>query len=379
MKLISLFITVLCIAFYSCSEERTEDPNILPAYEFELIDSIQINHLGSLELLDVHVEKELYLFSTENDNHLFLTNKSGEIVSKFDEPVDSPKAFGNGTGSGIFFENQIVIMGYNQFAVYDLEFNFKHGFKLTYPGSDIFYANNDHLKRAFKNKKPMLLAFTGGPQNGVPSNQPEYYTEYNAFDLIDVDSGTFTPVVPFHPKSRFLSGKAFGYIQPKYHVEGNDISFIYSQDTLLFHYNLDQPETFTATRIPFDNFIINEGFRMKGQMDYETPSDVEGKIHTYFKVGDLNLIAYTSGIKHENIPDLTQEEDVLVKEFARINPLKWILLNDSGKSSNPQEMQSKFYITRVDSDGNFWAKQNTYMLEEESDLITYYKLKLVQK
>ena len=379
MKLFQLFLTVLCVALYSCSTERTNKGGVLPDYEFEIVDSLQIDLLESLYLMDIHVEKELFLLSTENDNRLFLADKSGKIIATFDEPADSPTAFGKGTGSGIFMDDQIIIMGYQQFAIYDLQFNFQKRFRLTYPGSDIFYRNNDNLKQIVLKGKPMLLAYTGGPQSGVPSNQPEYYSEYNAFDIIDVDSGTFKPVVPFHPKSRFLSGKAFEYIQPKYQVDGNQISFAYRQDTLLFHYNADQSEDFTATRIPFDKFLMNEGFPMRGQMDYVTPKDVEGKIHSYFKVGDLHLFSYTSGIKYENIPDLTLEEDILAREFGRINPLKYIVMNDSGKGSKPQEMKNEYYLTRIDTDGNLWAKQNTYVLDYEPDLITFYKLKLVQK
>ncbi|SFT99166.1 hypothetical protein SAMN04489724_3229 [Algoriphagus locisalis] len=379
MKLTSLFITVLCITFYSCSSDKTAAIDTLPEYEFVISDSIQVDHLGSLILLDIHEEKQLFLFSSEDDNRLFLTNKSGELISTFDEPGDSPTAVGSHTGSGTFLGDQIIMMGMPRFGIYDLEFNFQRGFKMPYSPSGMFYLGFDHLQPVIKGGKHKLLAFTGGAQTEKPSNQPEYYQEYNTFDLIDLDSGTFTPVVPFHPQSRFLSGEAFRFIAPIYQVRENQVSFIHKRDTLLYSYSLDHPEEFSATRIPFDIFIMNKGFPMAGKPDYETPTDREGMIHSYFKVGDLHLFIYQSGIKLNNMPDRTLDKETLSKEFTRLNPMKWIVMDDSGNHSTPQEMNKKFNLSRIDSEGNLWAAQNIYALEEEPDFVTYYKLKLVRK
>lgn len=379
MKLTRLFTIVLCFVFYSCSQEKMDEAGSLPKYEITIIDSVQVDHLGSLNLLDIHEEKELLLFSSGNDNNLFLTNKSGEILATFDEPGDSPTAFGSSTGSGVFFGDQIVIMAPPRFAVYDLEFNFKRGFKMPYNPSGMFYSGFDHIQPVLENGKNKLLAFTGGAQTEAPSNQPEYYQEYNTFDIIDVDSGTFSPIIPFHPQSRFLSGEAFKYITPHFQVNGKQVSFVHKRDTLLYTYSLDQPAEFSATPIPFDEFIMNKGFPMSGEPDYETPTDREGMIFSYFKVGALNLIVYQSGIKLENLPERSLDEEALWKETSRLNPMKWIVMDNSGNFSEPMELTNKFYISRIDSDGNIWAMQNTYILDEEPDLVTYYKLQLVQK
>ena len=377
MKLISLFITVLCISFYSCSSDQTAGVYALPEYEFEIIDSIQVDHLGTLILLDVHEEKGLFLFSCEENNHLFLTNKSGEIISTFDEPADSPSAFGSHTGAGTFLGDQIVIMGLPRFGIYDLDFNFLRGFKMPYFPSGMFYLSFDHLQPVMKGGKQKLLAFSGAAQTETPPNQQEYYQEYNTFDLIDVDSGTFTPVVPFHPQSRFLSGEAFRFIAPSY--QAHEVSFVHKRDTLLYSYSFDRPDAFAAKRIPFDTFIMNKGFPMSGEPDYETPTDREGMIHSYFKVGDLHLISYQSGIKLENLPDRSLDKESFSNELTRLNPMKWVVMDDSGNHSTPQVMDRKFNLSRTDSEGNLWAAQNIYVLEEEPDLVTYYKLKLVQK
>ena len=381
MKLTRLFFSALCIAFYSCSQESTDASGVLPEYEFTTIDSMQVDHLGSLILLDIHEEKELFLFSSGDDNNLILTDKSGEIISTFNEPGDSPTAIGSHTGAGTFLGDRIVMMGRTRFAVYDLEFNFLNGFKMPYSPSGMFYLSFDHLQPVIQDGKNKLLAFTGGAQTETPSNQPEYYQEYNTFDLIDVDSGTFTPIVPFHPQSRFLHGEAFRFIAPIFRAHENQVSFVHKRDTLLYSYSLDQPEDFSATPIPFDEFIMNKGFPMSGEPDYETPTDREGMIHSYFKVGDLNLLTYQSGIKLENLPDRSLDQEALAKEFARRNPTKWIVIDSTGKISLPQTSKDKFSITsaRIDSEGFIWAAQNTYVLEEEPDLVTYYKLQLVQK
>ena len=381
MKNLSFIFSLLIILCLSCSQKDSSSENQLPDYEFVITDSLQIDHLEALTLLDIHEDKELFLLTSQNSNSLFLANKSGEIIATFEEPGDAPTAFGNNTGSGVFLDNQIVIMGRTRFAVYDLDFNFQHGFKLPSPPSGMFYLGFDHLQPVTANETNKLVAFTGGPQTETPSNQPQYYQEYNTFDLIDPDSGTFTPIVPFHPQSRFLSGEAFNFVAPIFQTRGNEISFVHKRDTLLYTYIVDQPDSFTATRIPFDKFIMNKGFPMSGEPDYTTPKAREGEIYSYLKMEDLNLFIYQSGITLEDMPDRSLDDETLWKEFDRLNPMKWVVMDATGNISYPKPQPEQVYLSsaRMDSEGNLWAGQNIYILDEEPDLITFYKLKLVQK
>ena len=118
---------------------------------------------------------------------------------------------------------------------------------------------------------------------------------------------------------------------------------------------------------------------MKGSPDYETKTDREGGIWSFFKIEDNHLMTYTSGIELENMPDMTQDREILIQELGKLNPVKWLVLNQNGESSKPQLLSDKYTLNRQDTHGFIWAEQNVYALEEEPEYAVFYKLKLAQK
>lgn len=379
---IALFSCTIIIVF-ACSSPKSESEDQLSTsteWELQILDSIQVDYLGQLILLAIHPEENHFLFSNSANNHLILTNGKGDILATHEEPADAPTSVGALTTSATFLGDQIIATGRDRLAVYDLELQFQKSIKFPPFGRETYYIGYDFLKQISVKGKDGLLAFIGGPQNNMPSNAPEYYAQYNLFEMIDLDQETFSPVIPFHPKTRFLSGEAFDYLQPKFQVEGSTVYFVYTNDSLLYSYDLGEgPDSFKAQAIPFDKFLLNPGYPMQGSYDYETKKDREGGIWDYFKIGENHLMTYTSGIELENMPDMTQEEDVLIKESGRLNPFKWIVLTKTGDISSPQLMNGKYSLSRADSDGFIWGKKSTYHLNVEPEYEVFYKIQLVQK
>lgn len=383
MRAIYFLASSLILLLSSCNSSETTSELETPSsneWELEILDSIQVDYLGDLNLLAVHPEGNHFLFGSTEDNRLILTDNKGKITNTFEEPKDSPKSVGQLTTAATFFGNQIVVLGMNKLVTYDLDLQFIKSEKTPKIGRSMYYIGFDFLKPIKVNEKEQLLAFNGGPQNEISSNQPEYYQEYNTFELIDLNLGTFTPVVPFHPRSRFLSGEAFDFLRPNFQVDGSSIYFAYTNDSLLYSYDLALgQDSFQAKKIPFDKFLLNPGYQMKGQIDYETPRDREGGIWGFFLSNGNILMTYNSGIELENMPDMNQDREELIKEMGKLNPLKWIVMDENGNFSSPKLTDSKYSLSRNDVQGYLWAKQNKYVLEEEPDFEVFYKLQLKRK
>jgi hypothetical protein len=345
MKKINALFTCSILLSFACSSPKEESENQLTnsnEWELQIVDSIQVDYLGQLVLLAIHPDGNHFLFGNSSNNHLVLTDGKGDIITTYEEPADAPTSVGALTTSATFLGDQVITTGNNRLAVYDLKLQFLKSLKFPPIGRGI-----QPISLQGENE---LLGFIGGPQNDLPSNQPEYYSQYNLFELINLDQEAFSPLVPFHEKSRFLTGEAFDFLSPKFQVDGSKVSFVYSNDSLIYSYDLAVGQSsFTAQSIPFDKFLLNAGYPMKGGPDYETKTDREGGIWSFFKIGENHLMTYTSGIEMENLPDMTQEEDVIIKEFGRLNPLKWLVLNENGESSRPQPVSEKFRLNRQDS------------------------------
>ncbi|TXE06691.1 hypothetical protein [Algoriphagus aquimarinus] len=381
-KINALFTCSILLAFACSSPKNNEENQSINSNEWELqiVDSIQVDYLGQLMLLAIHPDGNHFLFGNSANNHLILTDGKGDIITTYEEPADAPTSVGPLTTSATFLGDQIIAMGNNRLAVYDLKLQFLKSLKFPPIGRGMYYNGFDFLQPISLQGENELLGFIGGPQNDIPSNQPEYYSQYNLFELFNLDQETFSPVVPFHEKSRFLNGEAFDFLAPKFQVDGSKVSFVYSNDSLLYSYDLSvEQDSFKAQSIPFDKFLLNPGYPMKGSPDYETKTDREGGIWSFFKIGDNHLITYTSGIELENMPDLTQEMEILIQELERLNPMKWLVLDENGKSSRPQLVSDKYRLNRQDNHGFIWADQNVNSLEEEPEYAVFYKLKLVQK
>lgn len=134
-----------------------------------------------------------------------------------------------------------------------------------------------------------------------------------------------------------------------------------------------------ATKIPFDKFVLRNGFPFGSQEDYDGPTDYESQLSNIFKVGDNDLLLYYSGIKKEDLPPLTQDRASRRSEINRMNPQKWMVRDAQNKFTKPKLASPKYRIVRVDSQNRIWAMQNINQLEEEPEVVTVYQLKLIRK
>jgi hypothetical protein len=375
---------VLMTAFFVWGCGSSEEKRIGDSLDYELVivDSIQVATLERLVLLDIQPEKDLFLFSVSTSNAPMLTtNSKGEVLQRFEVPKDAPTGFGGITSGGIFMGDTIVIQGPRGVYFYDLEFNFLKGLKRTYPPKGMIYSGFDHVRFVESFAGPSLISFSGNPQTDFPPNRKEYYEEYNAFDLIPLSNEEFKPIAPLHPDSRYLkSGEAFNFISVTFSTKGPQLTYAHQYDTLLYDVDLFDPElTQKPVGIPFDNFVMKKGFPYGSQEDYSGPSDYAGQISNLYKVGNLDIITYSSGIKKEDLPPTTLSRAEFRKETNRMNPPKWIIRNEKNQFSKPKLLPTSYRIARVDSQNRIWAMQNVNELDEEPEVVTVYLLKLVQK
>lgn len=351
-------------------------------WELEIVDSIQVKTLESLDLLDINPERGLFLFNVQKENSpMILIDKNGEILHRLDVPKDAPTGFGGICSGAIFAGDSILIQGRRGVYSYDLEFNFLSHLKRPYPPKGMMYAGFDHIRTANTYEGTALISFSGNPQTDYPPNQRAYYENFNGLDLIPISSLSFKPIAPLHPESRYLSsGMAFNFISLTFSVSNSQLTYAHPSDSLLYDMDLMDPTLKqTPTKIPFDKFVLRDGFPYGSQEDFDGPTDYEGQISNIFKVDGNDLILYYSGIKKEDLPPLTLDRASRRSEINRLNPQKWMVRDEQNKFSKPKLASSKYRIVRVDSQNRIWAMQNVNQLEEEPEVVTVYQLKLTKK
>ena len=372
----------LALVIWGCNSSDRNSNLSSSDWELEIVDSLQIQSLEGLDLMDVHPERGLFLFNVQKENApMILTDKNGEILQRLDVPKDAPTGFGGICSGAIFAGDSILIQGRRGVYSYDLGFNFLSRLNRPYPPKGVMYVGFDHIRTAKTYEGPALISFSGNPQTDFPPNQREFYENFNGLDLIPVSTLEFKPIAPLHPESRYLSsGKAFNFISLTFSVSNSQLTFAHPSDSLLYDMDLmDSTLKQTATKIPFDKFVLRDGFPYGSQEDYDGPTDYEGQLSNIFKVGDNDLLLYYSGIKKEDLPPLTQDRASRRSEINRMNPQKWMVRDAQNKFTKPKLASPKYRIVRVDSQNRIWAMQNVNQLEEEPEVVTVYQLKLIRK
>ena len=392
-SLISLLGLLLFIS--SCHGQANEENQEAKSYTLAIVDSVQVDLYSSgLIITDVNVENGQLLGIQSDPPVAYLLTGDGEVLKKHELPTEGPNGVGSYLLCGSFYEDGIALMGRVKVNTFDIDFNLRKTIRSTYKPFSMVYLGSNHLFELEQPGNNLLVSYFGGPQTELRKHVPEYYEAFNLLDVLDphlLDSRTrleleaektelFKPIGRLEPDSRFKKGKAFYFLRVMFDVKDQKLIYSMRQDTTLYERALPSGEVLSAQTIPFDKFILFQGYSMgiKGYDEQSQSRDRSGKIRNLFRTGDFTVITYTSGMKRTEMEALGKGTAGYDERIERADYFKYLILKD-GKRVNPDlRMTDKIsYFDMADEAGYIWAHQNLELLEEEPDLITFYKMKVV--
>ncbi len=385
MKSIYFLLAVASFITFSCEESAEKLVTQSGNYSLVITDSIQIDRmLGYSTIVATHPENgNLLLLSNigpGQNTMVLIISQRGEIVKEFEHLKEGPTSAGSNLISATFFEDGYAIMGVGTIVTYDADFKVKKRLKISLNLGGVIYSNSKHLKVIEKDgRSHFLIAY--GAKTEKTIIQAEYYDEYNLLTLVDPESETFESYGAFHEASMYRSGKAFYFIRTLFEPFDGKTKAIASNDTVL--YTLDDiGNELSRTNIPFDEYIMFKGYSLgeAGYPEQREMRDVPGEILGLLQVENKDVISYKSGILLDKYLDLVgpNRERYDRNEVNKANPQKVIILKDGELVSDVLSLPEKFIELSVsDSFGNIWATQNVSALDEEPDVVTIYKLKIV--
>ncbi|SNR99041.1 hypothetical protein SAMN06295967_101391 [Belliella buryatensis] len=377
--LIGLIIMTLGVG---CGQKDTKEASSSDYYyDLEIVDSLSIDYLGEMYLLSIDAENDLFLFMGSKFDQLMLVNRQGEIISEYNKPTDAPDSFGNLAMGGSVYNGKIAIMGLRKFNIYDLEFNLLETFeKDNLVSISMIYLGYEHLQPVEIDGQIHYVSYSAGPQTTYESNDPNYYLEYNNFEFINTATKTFETIVPFHERSLFYQPKiAYNQIKPWFQVVGKEIHYVHNTDSMYYRYDIKNPENHFAEQIPFDEFILPKGFEFGKEESENSQKDRPGNVSNIFVHDGQSLILYRSGLKEYEIPEKTDDNTENWKRILEKDKLKLIVRENDGSYSAPSTISSKLTLQSFDKKGRLWVKPNSFFLDFEPDMVTFYEMKLVKR
>lgn len=365
------------------------------SYSFEIIDSLDLKILGSPMIIDVSPKADRFVFYDFAGKEFLITDKSGTIASRFSKTADTPDSYGFLMEfPGFVNENQLALAGMKGIFIYDLEGNMVK--KLSHPeslgGAGFMSFSGKGMETISLGGKPYLLSKSVRTRETFPGEQ-KFYETFKALELVDIESETFTEIVPFEQGSQFLDGN--GYFESDYapalEAADDKLYVALGGEPRIYVYELSPAgaklDTMVLLNLPgFEKIPVTPRSEFS-----EGSVTIKGNTPAFRNIHVLDgkiLIQYYGGIPEEKMKELeaswkagNEEESELMytKINSEVKQGTLILDQKTLKVIGNLDFPARVTTSGFASGGGFLWMGKTGNEEEEEDFLRIYKVKLAEK
>jgi hypothetical protein len=408
----------LLLFFAACTGEDNEKSGKgNQELSFTVADSLAIEYIGNLLLMDVSPKEEYFALRDWNRNLFIIANKQGEILYEWTKDQESPEGHGRTVAGPMFVDDErLLIVGSFGYFIYDLKGNIQEhykeaewpsGLEMGFFGPKRYHAFDlDGKLRLLgpnfignfmphPNPESFKSIFFAKPEFNGPLQQPDFEVPTEGLFANMKINPAFTYHIPFPKES--IHYTAFEYYKAQapsgLSVNGRELAVMYSKDPTVYFYEIsDQGFTLTHT-IPLqpdelyidDPAVSTQPIEIKtadGSRSVRTPGGMGDGFLMYVHSYENQLItSYSSGVK----PELRVQPTLNVNASGGLSintdgmprsKMLYQLFIDGKKVGKDIPAPSKFLNLAVVKDGYLWFARNATGDEEESDFVTFYKTKL---
>lgn len=310
MKTIKLFIVLAFLQTSLISCKQSDEEQLYSNWSLVLVDSLQVEHLGEMMLLDISPDQELFLTADFPKDKYYLIDKEGNKLSEINKSGDQPDSFGFAYSEMSFWDdNTIFVIGSKGLKWYDLEGN----------ETKFLAFNPDYqLKGIMRNTGggPILLQdrgntkilYRGGALNGKRT-EPGFLEKIRGGTLIDPETFDLEHVFPLEKDSRFFDGKFYddGDLYSRLAVGKDFIYATYDANPVLYAYEKNHPYKLSFKKeLRLINVNQSEGMPAE-YVDYEVYLDASKGGLRNLQVDDRYVyLMYFEGLPKERIAEIDQ-------------------------------------------------------------------------
>ncbi|SFU08512.1 hypothetical protein SAMN04489724_3818 [Algoriphagus locisalis] len=386
MKLTHTLLILLVFSFFACeSPTSSSSSGEKTTLTLEIADSIRVNYIGKLNLMDVNPEFKMILFFDPQNMKFVSTDFEGKILGEFSKDRDAPDGFGFfPMAAGRFNASQnIQIVSMFGIYEYDLDGNLLTSHKIPKDEVKSFSGRAD-AKREIQFVNDKILLSGSIARGEFNKTQPEFYDTYLQLVWADPKTGAFEQFLSLDSASIFQNNMSHEptTLSTSFDVVNDQLYVISGIDPFLNIYEIEPPYT-KLKRIPLQltNYRLNQGEDPKKADPRAISYDPSyGIIHKLVKVGDKLVIMYETGYSeedairsHENMSQSEWEE--FYSRMKEKYKIRYQILDFEGKLLSDAEIPGKLSDLFVARDGTLWflGKANA---EVEEDFYTLYKVEI---
>jgi hypothetical protein len=242
---LQLFSLGLLGLIFSCGE-KPQKSDKSREFEFVKVDSLVMDILETVHVLDYHQEKEIYLIvkQASMEGHYMVIDKKGEILAE-NKLSEGPDAFGMVLLRAGFVGDEIMFVSDGEAFVYDLDFKQVRKFPFEQnPRVKLVHFSLDNLS-TFKSSNGDLSAIANLNDGYLQPYPEDYYDTLNMVHLLDVRTGTVSKGGKLDENGKFRSGRFYPFMDKPVYFSDHQSTYIstilYGDSTL---YQLDPNQNF---------------------------------------------------------------------------------------------------------------------------------------
>ncbi|WP_026966922.1 hypothetical protein [Algoriphagus terrigena] len=377
--LTQLALSAMAIGLFSCGENK-ESSSAPKTFSLEITDSIQVDFLGDMMLMDYDPKADKYLLSTDVYYEYLEVDKQGKILNhhKFSEEGVAPVSQAMGLG---YFNGDVTVFnppkGYYRFQdsskVGEITIPYPYQVFMQYPKLGVFESGN---KIYYPKPWPETLA--------VKMEEGEFYQAMYRLPIIesqDKTTGDTLGVLSLPETSPLLGDQVHGFPVPVYTLDGNKLLLSMWLEPRLYVYNkegdrfvhektveVNIPDWIPYTPVPLDQ--AERFFAENGKKSI-------GNLSNVLVTEEYYIAVYNKGLSEAQITELGDPKDGGLSK-RRMNPHYAAIFDKDFNqlaSNIPFPIASNYNIV-VNKADEIVVSKVAGLSETEDDGIILYKLKL---
>ncbi|WP_323755689.1 hypothetical protein [Roseivirga sp.] len=378
-----LFLLTCCLlTMVACSGNKENSESKIGSFKTEIVDSLVIDRLSMVELLDYQNSTGDLLFVDYQAGDYFVTNKKGETTSSFTPHIEGPNYMGNSSyGWSFYGKDELAAFGNPYFYRFSKAGKIMGRYEVPIEtGGGVYLDFSQERIRAFETQRGTEVLALVLEVSGKEGNNQSYQDSTDAVFRMNFETGETTTVMHKQPDNIYrTAGEYIDWGYPSFTLlSGSTFAFTHQSDNFLYIFDAEKNEYLNKIAIPAEFLPEYKGVEF-GSKDAPEQLRVNAKV---FTVGDKILLLSVARIPNavmeelQRIPNFYEspELDAAVKKYIKTDFLLFDQQQFLGKVE--WDINLNEALPKGTENDFLWLKR-TY--KDERDYQTFLKVKIVEK